>query len=75
MVESGQATATPITYNGTPAYKLSAHSSSDTLLNGTAYVARKVVFSAYEYLPVTAANDALLAVTSAHPGATVVNQP
>jgi hypothetical protein len=91
MVESGQVTATPTTYNGTPAYKLSVNSSSDTLLNGTAYVARsdyrpleldsashpgaKVVFSAYEYLPATPANDALLAVTSAHPGATVVNQP
>jgi outer membrane lipoprotein-sorting protein len=58
---------------------------------GTAYVARsdyrpleidstsprggKVVFSAYEYLPATPANNALLAVTSAHPGATVVNEP
>jgi hypothetical protein len=91
MVDSGQATATPTTYNGTRAYKLSVNSSSDTLLNGTAYVARsdyrpleldyaphpgaKVVFSAYEYLPATPVNDALLAVTSAHPGATVVNQP
>ncbi len=91
MVESGQATATPTTYNGTPAYKLSVNSSSDTLLDGTAYVARsdyhpleldsavhpggKAVFSAYEYLPATPANNALLAVTSAHPGATVVNQP
>jgi hypothetical protein len=91
MVESGQATATPTTYNGTPAYKLSVNSSSDPLLNGTAYVARsdyhpleldsaahpggKAVFSTYEYLPATPANDALLAVTSAHPGATVVNQP
>ena len=37
--------------------------------------AGKIVFSAYEYLPATPANDALLAVTSAHPGATVVNQP
>ena len=90
-VESGQATATPTTYNGIPAYELSVNSSSDTLLSGTAYVARsdyrpleldsashpgtKVVFSAYEYLPATLANDALLAVTSAHPGATVVNQP
>ena len=69
MVESGQATATPTTYNGTPAYKLSVNSSSYTFLNGTAYVARsdyrpleldsaahpgaKVVFSAYEYLPAT----------------------
>jgi hypothetical protein len=91
MVESGQATATPTTYNGTPAYEISVTSSSDALLNGTAYVARsdyhpleldsaahpggKVVFSTYEYLPATPANDALLAVTSAHPGATVVNQP
>ncbi len=90
MVDSGQATATPTTYNGIPAYELSVNSSSDTLLNGIAYVARsdyrpleidtasnggKIVFSAYEYLPATPANDALLAVTSAHPGATVVNQP
>ena len=91
MVESGQATATPTTYNGTPAYELKVNSSSDTSLNGTAYVARsdyhpleidsaahpggKVVFSAYQYLPATPANNALLAVTSAHPGATVVNQP
>jgi hypothetical protein len=88
MVESGQATATPTTYNGIPAYKLSVNSSSYPLLNGTAYVARsdyrpleldstkgKGVFSAYEYLPATPTNDALLAVTSAHPGAKVVNQP
>ena len=32
------------------------------------------MFSTYEYLPATPANDALLAVTTAHPGATVVNQ-
>jgi outer membrane lipoprotein-sorting protein len=91
MVDSGQATATPTTYNGVPAYELSLNPSGDNLPNGTAYVARsdyrpleidstsprgeKVVFSAYEYLPATPANDALLAVTSAHPGATVVNQP
>jgi hypothetical protein len=91
MVESGQATATPTTYNGTPAYKLTVNSSSDPSLNGTAYVARsdyhpleldsaahpggKAVFSTYEYLPATRANGALLAVTSAHPGATVVTQP
>ena len=91
MVDTGQATATPTTYNGMSAYELNVNSSSDTSLNGTAYVARsdyrpleldsaappgeKVVFSAYEYLPATPANDALLAVTSAHPGATVVNQP
>jgi hypothetical protein len=88
MIDSGQATATPTTYNGIPAYELTLNPSGDTLLNGTAYVARsdyrpletdstsaKVVFSAYEHLPATPANDALLAVTSAHPGATVVNQP
>jgi hypothetical protein len=91
MVDSGSATATPTTYNGIPAYKLSIHASGDTSLNGNAYVARsdyrpleisstthgddKVVFSTYEYLPATPANDALLAVTTAHPGATVVNQP
>ena len=90
MVDSGQATATPTTYNGTPAYELKVNSSSDASLNGTAYVARsdyrpleidytshgavKVVFTTYEYLPATPANDALLAVTSAHPDATVVNQ-
>ena len=91
MVDSGQATATPTTYNGTPAYELNVNSSSDPSLNGTAYVARsdyqpleldssahpggKAVFSTYEYLPATPASDALLAVTSAHPGATVINQP
>ena len=91
MVDSGQATATPTTYNGIPAYELRLHGSGDPSLNGTAYVARsdyrpleqdstshgggKAVFSTYEYLPATPANDALLAVTSAHPGATVVNQP
>jgi hypothetical protein len=110
MVDSGQATATPTTHNGTPAYKLSLNGTStptgrgktsrlerhrppsgDNLPNGTAYVAQsdyrpleidststrgeRVVFSAYEYLPATPTNDALLAVTSAHPGATVVKQP
>jgi hypothetical protein len=91
MVESGQATATPTTYNGMPAYKIIVSSSGDPLLNGIAYVARsdyrpleldsaahpggRAVFSAYEYLPATPANNALLAVASAHPGATVVNQP
>ena len=88
MVDSGHATATSTTYNGIPAYELTLNPSGDTLLKGTAYVARsdyrpletastsaRVVFSAYEYLPATPANDALLAVTSAHPGATVVNQP
>ncbi len=88
MVDSGQATATPTTYKGTPAFELSVNSSSDPSLNGTAYVARsdyrpleidstsaKVVFSTYEYLPASPSNDALLAVTTAHPSATVVNQP
>ena len=91
MVDSGQATATPTTYHGIAAYKLSLHAAGDPLLNGDAYVARsdyrpleidstvnggeKVVFSTYEYLQATPANDALLAVTNAHPGATVVNQP
>jgi hypothetical protein len=91
MINSGQATATPTTYNGIPAYELSVHAAGDTSLNGTAYVAQsdyrpleidstphggyKEVFSTYQYLPATPANDALLAVTTAHPGATVVNQP
>ena len=87
MVNSGQATATPTTYDGIPAFELRVHASGDPNLNGTAYVARsdyrpleidstkgRVVFSTYEYLPATRANDALLAVTTAHPGVTVVNQ-
>ena len=88
MVNSGQATATATTFDGIPAYEIQLNGSSDQQLsNGTAYVAQsdyrplaidssqgKVVFSVYEYLPATPANDALLAVTTAHPGATVVNQ-
>ena len=86
MVNSGQATATPTTYDGIPAFELRIQASGDPNLNGTAYVARsdyrpleidsikgRIVFSTYEYLPATPANDALLAVTSAHPEATVVN--
>ncbi len=88
MIDSGQATATPTTYHGIPAYELTLNPPGDSSLNGTAYVAQsdyrpletdstsgEVVFSAYEHLPATPANDALLAVTSAHPGATVVSQP
>ncbi len=87
MVNSGQATATQTTYDGTPAFELRVPASGDPNLNGTAYVARsdyrpleidstkgRIVVSTYEYLPATPANDALLAVTTAHPGATVVNQ-
>jgi hypothetical protein len=87
MVNSGQATATATTFDGIPAYELRVNAPGDPLLNGTAYVAQsdyrlletdstkgKAVFSTYEYLPATPANDALLAVTTAHPGATVVNQ-
>jgi len=87
MVNSGQATATATTFDGIPAYELRVNASGDQLLNGTAYVARsdyrpleldstkgRVVFSTYEYLPATPANEALLAVTTAHPGATVVNE-
>ena len=87
MVNSGQATATPTTYDGIPAFELRVHASGDPNLNGTAYVARsdyrpleidstkgRIVVSTYEYMPATPANDALLAVTTAHPGATVVNQ-
>jgi hypothetical protein len=90
MVNSGQATATRTTYHDIPAYELRLHASDDQFPNGTAYVAQndyrpleidstanggeKIVFSAYEYMPATPANDALLAVTTAHPGATVVNQ-
>jgi hypothetical protein len=87
MVNSGQATATQTTFHGTPAFELRVHASGDQFPNGNAYVARsdyrpleidstngRVVFSTYEYLPATRANDALLAVTTAHPGVTVVNQ-
>ncbi|MCL2417714.1 MAG: hypothetical protein FWD04_00355 [Conexibacteraceae bacterium] len=86
MVNSGQATATAATFDGVPAYELQLSVSGDWLSNGTAYVARsdyrpleidstagKIVFSTYEYLPATRANDALLAVTTAHPAAAVVN--
>ena len=87
MVNSGQATATQTTYDGIPAFELRVLASEDPNLNGTAYLARsdyrpleidstkgRIVVSTYEYLPATPANDALLAVTTAHPGATVVNQ-
>jgi hypothetical protein len=87
MVNSGQATATATTFDGIPAYEIQVNVSGGQLSNATGYVARsdyrlletgstkgKAVFSAYEYLPATPANDALLAVTTAHPGATVVNQ-
>ena len=86
MVNSDQATATATTYDGIQAYEIQLNGSGDQLLNGTAYVAQsdyrpleidstkgRIVFSTYEYLPATPANDALLAVTTAHPGATVVN--
>ncbi|MBV9595143.1 MAG: hypothetical protein JO147_15260 [Actinobacteria bacterium] len=87
MVNSGQATATQTTYDGIPAFELRVHASVDPNLNGTAYLARsdyrpleidstkgRIVVSTYEYLPATPTNHALLAVTTAHPGATVVNQ-
>jgi hypothetical protein len=87
MVNSGQATATQTTFHGIPAFELRIQASGGQFANGTAYVARsdyrpleidstkgRIVFSTYEYLPATPANDALLAVTTAHPGATVVNQ-
>jgi hypothetical protein len=89
MVNSGQATATQTTYDGIPAYELRLHASGDQFPNGTADVAQsdyrpleidstatgeKIVFSAYDYMPATPENDALLAVTTAHPGATVVNE-
>jgi hypothetical protein len=87
MVNSGQATATATTFDGIPAYKIQVNVSGGPLSNATAYVAQsdylpleidsskgKSVFSTYEYLPATPTNDALLAVTSAHPEATVVNQ-
>ena len=87
MVNSGQATATETTYDGIPAFEIRVQASADPNLNGTVYVARsdyrpleidspkgKVAVSTYEYLPETPANNALLAETTAHPGATVVNQ-
>lgn len=90
MVDSGQATATQTTFDGIPAYELRLHASGDKFLNGTAYVTQsdyrpleidstasrgeKIVFSAYDHMPAMPANDALPAVTTAHPGATVVNE-
>jgi hypothetical protein len=87
LIHSGQATATKTTFDGIPAYELRVNASDGNVPSGTAYVAQsdyrpleidsskgKVVLSGYEYLPATPANDALLAVTTAHPGATVVNQ-
>ena len=87
MVNSGQATATATTFDGIPAYEIQVNVSGGPLSNATAYVAQsdyrpleidssmgKSVFSTYEYLPATPTNNALLAVTTAHPGATVVNQ-
>lgn len=90
MVDSGQTTPTKTTFDGIAAYELRLISTHGNVPSGTAYVAQsdyrpleidstasngyKVVFSAYEYLPATPANDALLAVTTAHPGVTVVNQ-
>lgn len=79
------------TYNGVDAYRLTAHGAGDTLLNGNAYVAQsdhrpleldstnnggeKIVVTAYEYLPDTPANRALLDVATAHPGAQVEQAP
>ena len=64
------------TINGVAAYKLNVSGSSDRFLNGTAYVAQsdyhpleidttgnggeRIVFQTYEYLPATAANQALM---------------
>lgn len=64
------------TFDGVPAYKLSVSGASDRFLNGTAYVAQsdyypleidttgnggeRIVVEAYEYLPATAANLALV---------------
>jgi hypothetical protein len=86
MVNSGQATVTDTTFDGIPAYEVRVNASGGQLANSTAYVSQsdyrpleidspagKEAFSTYEYLPATPANEALLAVTTAHPGATVVN--
>jgi len=56
-----------------PAYRLTVTGASDRWLNGTVYVSRadyhplqietngeRIVFQSYEYLPATAANQALL---------------
>lgn len=64
------------TIDGVPAYRLTVTGSSTRFLNGTAYVSRanyhpleidttdgggeRIVFQSYEYLPATAANQALL---------------
>jgi hypothetical protein len=74
MVQSGQAHVdAATTFAGVPAYELSVAGASDRWLNGTIYVSRadyrplqietngeRIVFQNYEYLPATAANQALL---------------
>ena len=74
MVQSGQAHVdATTTFAGLPAYELTVSGASDRWLNGTVYVSRvdyhplqietngeRIVFQSYEYLPATAANQALL---------------
>jgi hypothetical protein len=74
MVQSGQAHVDAVTtFAGVPAYRLTVTGASDRWLNGTVYVSRtdyhplqietngeRIVFQSYEYLPATAANQALL---------------
>jgi hypothetical protein len=73
MVQSGQAHVdAATTFAGVPAYKLTVTGASDRWLNGTVYVSsadyhplqfetngERIVFQSYEYLPATAANQAL----------------
>lgn len=74
MVQSGHAHVdAATTFAGVPAYRLTVTGASDRWLNGTVYVSRadyhplqietngeRIVFQSYEYLPATAANQALL---------------
>jgi hypothetical protein len=74
MVQSGQAHVdATTTFAGVPAYQLTVSGASDRWLNGTVYVSRadyhplqietngeRIMFQSYEYLPATAANQALL---------------
>lgn len=77
LIQSGNATVdATTTFDGEPAYKLSISGASDPWVNGTAYVSTSnyhplqidshgevITYQTYEYLPATAANEALLSAT------------
>jgi hypothetical protein len=74
LIRSGSARVdAPTTYDGVPAYRLTVHGAADPWVDGVAYVARStyrplmirshgetITYRVYEYLPATAANQALV---------------